>query len=264
MRIYNTQVFGLERALHTAGYAMMAFKPQECDSWEAGPNLIERGRRLGSMPIGSGHDHYLCGIRVLADWEAPGYVWPQIERYRFLDIVTSQSKMHRLTRFLTMDNPRLCFTPQTDQRAIDLAKEYLEKYNVKPTNENFEALLANTPHGIELVAGISTNYLALKTMYSQRRSHRLSWWNTVFVQWCNELPMFLELTGLGEARMNESGLRAELRQWRERVEVAEARIRRLEVENNLLRQHLTTAGLALEEAERELAELKRIRDNATQ
>lgn len=42
---------------------------------------------------------------------------------------------------------------------------------------------------------VSTNYLQLKTMYRQRKHHKLKEdWNA-FCQMCEKLPMFLELIG---------------------------------------------------------------------
>ena len=40
-----------------------------------------------------------------------------------------------------------------------------------------------------------TNYQQLKTMYKQRRYHKLKEWH-VFCDWVETLPHFLELTGV--------------------------------------------------------------------
>ena len=51
------------------------------------------------------------------------------------------------------------------------------------------------PHGSE--ATMTTNYQQLKTMYLQRRYHKLTEWRT-FCKWCEELPHFVELTGVSK------------------------------------------------------------------
>jgi hypothetical protein len=46
--------------------------------------------------------------------------------------------------------------------------------------------------GYELWMGISTNYLQLKTIYFQRRNHKLDEWK-YFCKWIEKLPMFNNL-----------------------------------------------------------------------
>ena len=42
---------------------------------------------------------------------------------------------------------------------------------------------------------MTTKYQQLKTMYIQRRGHKLKEWHE-FCAWCESLPNFLELTGV--------------------------------------------------------------------
>jgi hypothetical protein len=42
--------------------------------------------------------------------------------------------------------------------------------------------------GFELWMGISTNYLQLKTIYNQRKHHKLEDWK-IFCNWIESLPM---------------------------------------------------------------------------
>lgn len=60
------------------------------------------------------HDNFLTGIRVAFDIKYPNYFTPELQRYHFLDIVTSSSKMHKLVK-MNMD---ACFksTLQTKAR----------------------------------------------------------------------------------------------------------------------------------------------------
>ena len=61
----------------------------------------------------------------------------------------------------------------------DLKKRYLE-------------ILYSNPCGFKLTAGMTTNYRQLKTIYSQRKTHRLPEWRE-FCAWVETLPMFKEL-----------------------------------------------------------------------
>ena len=121
---------------------------------------IKRAVKLANATIGSGHSNFLKGIVVQCDVEAASYVWPQIQRYRFFEIVSSTSKMHTIK---------------------------LED------GETWEDRLGSMIMDYELTAGISTNYMAIKNMYHQRKNHRLKFWNTIFVDWVKSLPMAKEL-----------------------------------------------------------------------
>lgn len=186
MRVFNVAVYGLEDSLRRAGF------PKTVDVDGVAPSL-DRGILLGSTGMGEGHDNFLLGIRVQFDIEAPSYWWPEFQRYHFMDIISSQSKMHRLTQ---MDLKVQC-TPDVDPRAIKVCQEKIDKYKKNPTDENFEEVLANTPMGLQLVAGIDTNYRALKTAWHQRHNHRQKMWRKVFCPWMLTLPHFAELTGCG-------------------------------------------------------------------
>lgn len=61
--------------------------------------------------------------------------------------------------------------------------------------ELYECILDNLPMGYQLKAGIVTNYLQLKTMWNQRKNHKLSHWNKDFVQFVKDLPMSELITG---------------------------------------------------------------------
>jgi hypothetical protein len=75
------------------------------------------------------------------------------------------------------------------KRIIELQKQYIKT----PTKENFRVLLDSCPMGLLMTARITTNYLQLKTMYHQRKEHKLEEWSIDFVNFCKELPRFLEL-----------------------------------------------------------------------
>ena len=66
----------------------------------------------------------------------------------------------------------------------------------------FMTLLSNTPIGFEMWMGMSTNYLQLKTIYTQRRLHKTDDWRE-FCKWIETLPMFLELTRKQSRRKDE-------------------------------------------------------------
>ncbi len=191
LRIENVKVYGMEETARASGYPMKV----DLDAPEEPGKRERRLRRLGRARPGSGHDCALKGIVVQADVTAPQYWWLQFGRYHFADIVSSQSKMHRLTE---MDIDKQC-----NQHVPELFKGFLREaikaYKLYPTDEQFQRVISICPMGLMLTARITTNYLQLKTMYYQRHNHKLAEWR-VFCDWAAELPLFLWLIGEGESK----------------------------------------------------------------
>ena len=71
---------------------------------------------------------------------------------------------------------------------IKIIESLAFNYNENPTAENYLKLLYNVPVGFMLTAGMTTNYRQLKTIYAQRKNHRLPEWRE-FCQWIETLPM---------------------------------------------------------------------------
>ena len=201
MDIFNQQVYGLKESLIRSGYPMLTTVSKDMNSdtiyefpkdWQNSSHHFKRSIKLGNTAIGTGHSNFLKGIIVQMDITAPQYWWQQAQRYHWFDIVSSQSKMHRI---LEMDLNDAFVAGQFSSAALENAKVFIGLY--KEEKCDFEDVLDNLPMGLEYTAGISTNYLQLKTMYNQRRNHRLSQWQ-IFCDWCLTLPYFKELCGIKE------------------------------------------------------------------
>jgi hypothetical protein len=145
----------------------------------------KRASKLGRVKIGTGHDSYLRGIRVSFDIRYSQYWSMQFQRYSHVDIVSSQSKMHRLTK---MDIETQCNDYVTGQ-SIEHLSTLIRHYNDNPTKENYMYVISNCPMGLELTMRVSTNYQQLKTIYQQRKNHKLEDWE-VFCSWVDGLPSF--------------------------------------------------------------------------
>ena len=151
----------------------------------------KRGMKLGSVDAGTGHDNFLKGIVVQFDILYDQSFTRQLQRYRFVDIVSSQSTMHKLK---DMDFTR-CFNKFVDVEIIKRLETIRQEYRENPSNDNFQRLVLNCPMGLEMWMGISTNYLQLKTIYKQRKKHKLEAWK-IFCDWIETLPMFKELVSV--------------------------------------------------------------------
>ena len=153
-------------------------------------DITKRVISLGSSKKGEGHDQFLTSIRVNFDLKFTNKAWVELERYRFVEFCSSQSTMHRITKF---DIKSQCNEYVTDE-IIELLNEYVKEYNENPTSESYLKVLYNIPSGFQLTARLTTNYRALKTIISQRSTHRLKDWQE-FCAWIHTLPYFDVLTG---------------------------------------------------------------------
>lgn len=184
MEINSIEVFGIQTALIASGLPMTS---GDEDRDKLIPSF-SRGKTLGKAKPGSGHDCYLKGITTLITITAPIPFWGQWERYAFQDTVSSTSQMHRL-KFFDLDN---CFDEDTPQESIDIVKKMQKAYNEDPTEKNFRRLSLSVPQGFLYTRTVTTNYLQLKTMYNQRKNHKMREWRD-FCKFIEALPHFKEL-----------------------------------------------------------------------
>lgn len=194
VEISNVIVSDLKESVIASRNAMRTEMPEYTD--EEFNNSLPRAISLAKCGGGSGHSNFRKGIRVSFDIKYPNYFSPELQRYHFLDIVTSSSKMHKLTS-MDMD---ACFNEYVTQESKDQMKRLLDDYSKAETNDDkytcFMRLLSNCPQGIELFMRVTTNYEQLATIYRQRRNHKLKEWH-IFCKMIEDLPYAKELI-LGE------------------------------------------------------------------
>ena len=203
MKLENIKVYDLEESLIASGYPMRTVltsrEPDEKD--------IKRGLNLTKASNGNGaHGQWLTGVRVAFDLTCTNKMWVEAERYRFLEFVSSQSTMHRITKFNLADQ----YNKYVDPRVIAIMEEKKEQYNTmarmlesttmietkevlrETMREKYLEMLYTNPAGFELTARMTTNYRCLLNIYIQRYDHRLPEWREFCAQLL-ELPMFPEL-----------------------------------------------------------------------
>lgn len=188
--VSNAHIYDLHESIVASKY------PMSIDTSNIAFKITDTVKSLGSSNKGEGHDQFLTGIVVNFDLTASNKMWVEAERYRFLYFVSSQSTMHRIAKF-NLEKHCLDYV-STDM--IEILKVIRDNYEKNPTPENYLKLLYSVPSGITLTARLTTNYRELKTIYSQRKDHRLPEWQD-FCKWIEELPYFKELC-LGEKSAN--------------------------------------------------------------
>ena len=210
--ISNVKVYDLEETLVASGYAMV----DDYDAQVVRSEILnlrvgqvigtfetdrhyKRALKLTKAPLNSGHVSWAKGVVVNMDITFTNKAWIELQRYHFIDIITGQSCMHRISKF-DLDK---AFNEYVDEVIIERLKEVQTNYINNPTPENYLKLLYSTPSGIYLTGRVTTNYLQLMNIYQQRHNHRLPEWR----QFCEELldlPLFKELL-IANGILKESG-----------------------------------------------------------
>ena len=212
IKVDNVRVYGLNESVIASGYPMQ-IETNDMNKVVIGDKDLKRVKHLGNATPGSGHDCFAKGITVQFDLQVPEYIWRQLDRYHFIDYVSSQSKMHRI---LKMDIDEAC-NKYVLQETIDSLNELIGYYNnfdrevekckedypneplryklrdetlIEGTKENlFNIIIANTPSGLMLTARMTTNYLQLKSIVNQRSNHKMQEWR-LLCDYFKTLPMF--------------------------------------------------------------------------
>lgn len=182
--VENVKVYGLEESIRRAKF------PMAVDTDSLNCELTKGIKALAQSNAGEGHDQWLSSVIVQFDLTCSVKMWTEFQRYHFFDFCSSQSTMHRIARFNLDDQ----YDNHVDPRIIAIMKEKVGEYNQLLQNESSGAsekyleILYSNPCGFKLTAGITTNYRQLKTMYKQRKNHRLPEWRE-FCKWIETLPM---------------------------------------------------------------------------
>lgn len=193
--ISNVKIYDLEESIIASGYPMRTkaeMREVEEKDFKRATNLVN------ATKTGNGaHSQFLTGIRVSFDLTCTNKMWVEAERYRFLEFVSSQSTMHRITKF-DLDE---CYNEYVDPRVIEIMKEKVADYNEilalsdgpsQVLKQKYLEILYTNPAGFTLTARMTTNYRCLRNIYIQRKDHRLPEWRE-FCKWIETLPYAEEL-----------------------------------------------------------------------
>lgn len=221
MKVSNVEVYGLIESIIASGYPMRTICPDykefTHEKMVVGQALLDknyesphvkRAFNLGSAKPNSGHDSMLKGIVVQYDLTCNHVMLPQFMRYHFHDIISSQSKMHRITQ---MDLSVACGS-RVRKDIIKLCKEEIEiyknmievkgKFTKEEILEQYEVVMENLPMGLNLTMRVVSSYLQEKTIRGQRDGHKMSFWNEYCI-WQDTLPHFNNLTGIAKKEINQ-------------------------------------------------------------
>lgn len=191
MNITNIGIYDFSESIVASGLPMLAEHDErwfenevinlhDCLDVTDNPHF-KRAIKLANNPAGSGHCNFLSGITVAMNVTATNVWWMQMERYHFVQIVSSQSKMHRLRQMAASGNKNIYHDKVHPDYYLDTEETFDDEY-----------LAYNCPMGLELTARITTNYLQLKTIWNQRHNHKLTEWRD-YCRFIESLPFAKEL-----------------------------------------------------------------------
>ena len=186
-KVENVKVYGIEDSFRASKF------PFAVDANKVNGEKTDKIVSLATCKAGTGHDNFLNGIIVQFDLTFSVKAWVELQRYHFIDFVSSQSTMHCISK---MDIASMC-NEYVSLDTINTVNRLKVNYLITKSDDDYLRLLYNLPTGIELTARMSTNYRQLKTMYMQRKTHRLPDWH-IFCDFIEKLPHSELITGKGQ------------------------------------------------------------------
>lgn len=229
MRIYNTEVWGFNHAIRSMRNPMNSWDKADsefpyCDYCSLDEEKCSRCQGVGAQNgfgtiigpndlklaqtlIKSGPEHmkFLRCIHVASDVDMPRYWWSEMDTYHF-NTKNSCSTMHRLLNNnnpITLDMFLICeedldWWKTTIDKLEELRQEYKEIQRTTKDTKAMNRLLVRAkrmlPEGFQQMRTLDTNYAELRTIYFQRKNHRLKEeWADTFCAWIESLPYAKEL-----------------------------------------------------------------------
>lgn len=161
----------------------------------------ERDLKLAQSLIkaGTSHRKFLRQITVWVDIEGPLYWWKEFDTYTVGVVRNSTSTMHTLSNSpITLDKIELTdwdnqIVPEEDAlMLINFYENLRENFLLTGNKAYWKELIRWLPSGWKQKRTVNLNYESLRTIYHQRKGHKLSEWQE-FRDWVETLPYAKEL-----------------------------------------------------------------------
>ena len=210
MRFENTDVWGFGHALRGMRNPLESWARSdsfvEGRSFAMGANDVNLAQRL--IAGGPEHRKFLRQIFVSVDITAPLYWWKEFDTYKVGTVANSTSTMHKLASkpitidcFEIDDLDKEVFDEFEIQDIIDICEKLRLKYIETKDKKYWKELVRWLPEGWTQTRTVTMSYENLRTMYHQRRAHKLTEWSgqhirpelKSFIGWISSLPYAKEL-----------------------------------------------------------------------
>ena len=208
MKFEKTQVFNFDGAIRGMRNPLNSWSKSD-SYFDDNGNLIIGENDLGLMQrlikSGSEHSKFMRMIHVCVDVDMPRYWWSEADTYHF-NTKNSCSTMHKLLNNndpITLDLFVLCDEDKdwwinTVNKLEGMRQEYKNIQSTTKDTKQMNRLLVRAkrmlPEGFLQMRTWDTNYAELRSIYFQRKNHRLKEeWGNTFCKWVESLPYAKEL-----------------------------------------------------------------------
>ena len=168
-----------------------------CEGIYIGPNDMKLAQQL--IRAGNEHRKFMRQIFVSANVTAPLYFLKEFDTYKVATCANSTSTMHKITsKPINLDcfeigdfDPAHVTDPITHRVFIEQFIQELEclrqKYLKTKDMADWKELIRWLPESWLQTRTWTANYEVLRSIYFQRKNHKLSEWRT-FCKWIEKLP----------------------------------------------------------------------------
>lgn len=194
---YNSQAYSDTKACIPDGVPY-GFSP---DIYGFGPKDKELALKL--IAAGSSDRKFLRMLPIIFEISAPLYFWKEADTYKIGTVRNSSSTMHKLMA-KPFESSDFSTDIATEEDWIKTVKDHTLDYYIRFLNvlrdlylkeedpvkkkEYWRLAVQNLPSSYNQYSTVSMNYEVLRTIYHQRKDHRLSEWHT-FCKFISDLPM---------------------------------------------------------------------------
>ena len=223
----NTDVWGFEGAIR--GMRNPLNSGDKSDSGYFGSSVGTKNYIIGEKDMdlcqrliagGSEHRKFLRQIFVSVDITAPLYFWKEFDTYKVGTVANSCSTMHTIhKKEFTLEDfsceHLACYDPEKSDEDQEYANYIDNEYRTFPIdiltdviaclNQNRKLYLQTNdkkywwqmiqllPSSYNQKRTVTLNYENLRSMYFQRKNHKLDEWREGFCSWVKTLPYAKEL-----------------------------------------------------------------------
>lgn len=214
MKFENTHVYGILDAIRGARNPLESWSKSDSyldagHNTIIGPNDMKLLQNLLNASVkdrSNSHSKFLRQIVLSVDITAALYFFKEFDTYKVGTTANSTSTMHKLA---TTPICLPCFETN-DMRSVDLGDvdwnykdhivhiiEFLEtlrqRYLETKDKQYWKELIRWLPESWLQTRTVTANYQVIRSMYFDRRNHKLTEWSESFVDWVKTLPYAEEL-----------------------------------------------------------------------
>ena len=191
IKLENTEVHGIARAVYSARNAMNSWDKSDSDfvTDTLGENDLRLARNL--VKAGSDHSKFMRMINVTVDITAPLYWWKEMDTYKVGTVRNSCSTMHKVhAKEFELDDFSHDHLPENNtvlDYIICALNVYRKNYLETKDKSWWWQIIQILPSSYNQRATLQLNYAVLRNAYHARNNHKLDCWHE-FCHWIESLP----------------------------------------------------------------------------